>query len=67
MASARVISLELVIYLSRSAESLFKTISSHKRCRSVHLIEVQNLLRYINIRVIIIKLLLNELIAENRS
>ena len=64
MASRGVVSLELVVYLRRCAQCLFKAVSPYQRRRSVHLVKIKYLLRDINVRSLVIKLLLCQLCAE---
>ena len=64
MAAAGVVALELIVDLRGCAERLFKAVCSYKRSGTVHLVEVLYLLRDVDIRSLIVKLLLNELLAE---
>ena len=65
VASACVVALKLIIDLCRSAKLLFQAIGSNKRRRTVHLVETENLFGNVKIRCVVVKLLLDKLVAEN--
>ena len=65
MAAAGVVTLELVIDLCGCAELFLQTVGADKRRRTVHLIEIADFLRNLEVRRIIIQLLCHQLLAEN--
>ena len=67
MGSAGVVTLELVVDLSRCTELLLEEVSTYQRGRTIHLVEFQDLFRDREISSIVIEFLLNEFIAEYRS
>ena len=65
MTSGSIVALELIIYLRRGAERLLQEIRPHQRRRTIHLVEIQNLLRDIEIRCVIVQFLTTKLFAED--
>ena len=67
MASAGVISFELVVDLSRCSELLLKAVSTYKGRRSVHLVEIPDLIGNIDKGSGLVKLLLYQFVTEDRG
>ena len=67
MAAARVVALEFVVDLRGGSERLLEAVGAHQRSRTVHLVEIADLLRDLDERGGIVKLLLNELLAEDAA
>ena len=67
MASAGVVALEFVVNLCRSAKLFLKAIGSYQRRRTVHFVKIENLIGNVEISRVIVKLLLNKLVAKNRT
>ena len=65
VASRRVVAFELVVYLRRSVEGLFKIVRPAERRRSVYLIYVHHLVRYVEISRFAVHLLCRKLFAEH--
>ena len=65
MAAARIVSLKLIIDLRRRIQLLFQTVRPHERRRTVHLIEIQNFLRNVDIGICIVQFLFRQLVAEH--
>ena len=65
MAAAGVVALELVIDLRGRAELFLQTVGADKRSRAVHLIEIADLFRNLEVRRIVVQLLRHQLLAEN--
>ena len=65
MTAAGVVALEFVIDLCGCAELFLQTVGADKRRRTVHLIEIADFLRNLEVRRIIIQLLRHQLLAEN--
>ena len=64
MAAAGVVSFKLVINFRRRLQLFFQTICPYQRGRTVHLIELPDLLRDIDVGIRIVQLLLYQLIAK---
>ena len=67
MAARGVVALELVVYLRRCAQCLFKAVSPYQRRRSVHLVEIPDLIGNVDVRVLIVQFLLDQLVTENHA
>ncbi len=65
MAAAGVVALELVIDLRGRAELFLQTVGADKRRRAVHLIEIADLIRNLEVRRVVIQLLRHQFLAEN--
>ena len=67
MAAGGVVALEFIIDLCRCAELFFEAVRAHERRRTVHLVEIADLLRDGDIRGVVVQLLLDQLVAEHRA
>ena len=65
MAAARIVSLKFIVDLSRRIQLLFQTVRTHKRRRPVHLVEIQNFLRDIDIGIRVVQFLSRQLVTEH--
>ena len=63
--SAGVVSLELVVDLCRGVELFLKAVRADQRRRTVHLVEIQDIVRDRDVGRVVVQFLLDQLIAEN--
>ena len=65
VAAGRVVALELVVDLRGGLQRLFQKVRADQRRRTVHLVEVEHLVRNRDLRRIVVEFLLHQLIAEH--
>ena len=65
MAAGGIVAFKLVIDLRRCAELFLQAVGPDQRRRTVHLVEIADLLRDGDIRRVVVQLLLDQLVTEN--
>ena len=65
VAAGGIVALEFVIDLRRGSELFLEAVRAYQRRRTVHLVEIADLLRDGDIRRVVVQLLLDQLVTEN--